>query len=232
MQCEACYTPLPTTTACPNCGATVQSDAAFCGQCGYSLQPSGAGEASEAPVEPVPPLVGAAGEIPPLSPNVAPDPLMAVEPIQAGGFTLEKTAEEPLPPVLSEEPIPLTPESGEVGGHATTQLQQPSARLVHVQTNTVVELPQNLPVLHVGKPNQMIPPDIDVSSFPNSEIVSRTHADIRIEGDTYYVEDVGSSNGTYINNIPLHKGNRHRLRPGDRISFGKGDLVSFIFQLS
>jgi ribosomal protein L40E len=37
VQCEACYTPLPTTAKCPNCGATVQSDAAFCGQCGYNL---------------------------------------------------------------------------------------------------------------------------------------------------------------------------------------------------
>ncbi|MGL5083585.1 MAG: FHA domain-containing protein [Microcoleaceae cyanobacterium] len=228
-QCEACYTPLPTTTTCPNCGATVQSDAAFCGQCGYSLQPSGVSEASAEST----PLASVAEEIPSLPQNITPDPLMEVEPIQAGGLTLEKTAEEPLPLVISEEePILLAPEGGEIAGHSTTQLQQSSARLVHVQTNTVVELPQNLPVIHVGKPNQMIPPDIDVSSFPNSEIVSRTHADIRTEGDTYYIEDIGSSNGTYINNIPLQKGNRHRLRPGDRISLGKGDLVSFIFQLS
>ena len=51
-------------------------------------------------------------------------------------------------------------------------------------------------------------------------------------GELYYIEDVGSSNGTYINNTALPKGNRHRLKPGDRISLGKGDLVSFIFQLS
>jgi pSer/pThr/pTyr-binding forkhead associated (FHA) protein len=46
------------------------------------------------------------------------------------------------------------------------------------------------------------------------------------------VEDVGSSNGTYINNLPLSQGNRHRLRPGDRISLGKGDLMTFLFQLA
>jgi pSer/pThr/pTyr-binding forkhead associated (FHA) protein len=104
--------------------------------------------------------------------------------------------------------------------------------LLHVQTNTVMELPSQLSVIHIGKPNDMIPPDIDVSGFPNSEIVSRVHADIRTEGDAFYIEDVGSSNGTYINNLPLPKGNRHRLRAGDRISLGKGDLVSLIFQLS
>jgi pSer/pThr/pTyr-binding forkhead associated (FHA) protein len=115
---------------------------------------------------------------------------------------------------------------------SNTQLQQVVARLFHVQANQEIELPQNLSVVHIGKPNDRIPPDIDVSGFPNSEIVSRIHADIRIEGDACYLEDAGSSNGTYVNNLPLLPGNRHRLRPGDRISLGKGDLVTFLFQLS
>ncbi|MDJ0533990.1 MAG: zinc ribbon domain-containing protein, partial [Xenococcaceae cyanobacterium MO_207.B15] len=38
IQCERCYTLLPTTAPCPNCGASVQSDATFCGQCGFNLQ--------------------------------------------------------------------------------------------------------------------------------------------------------------------------------------------------
>ncbi len=111
-------------------------------------------------------------------------------------------------------------------------MQQVIARLIHVQTDRLIELPQNLSVIHIGKPNDRIPPDIDVSGFPNSEVVSRIHADIRVEGDAHYVEDVGSSNGTYINNLPLLPGNRHRLRPGDRISLGKGDLMTFLFQLA
>jgi pSer/pThr/pTyr-binding forkhead associated (FHA) protein len=78
----------------------------------------------------------------------------------------------------------------------------------------------------------MIPPDIDVSGFPDSDIVSRVHADIRFEGNAYYFEDTGSSNGTYINNSILAAGNRHKLRSGDRISLGKGDRVSFVFQMS
>jgi pSer/pThr/pTyr-binding forkhead associated (FHA) protein len=110
-------------------------------------------------------------------------------------------------------------------------LQQVTARLLHIQTDREIELPQNLSVIHMGKPNDRIPPDVDVSGFPNSEIVSRIHADIRVEGDAHYIEDVGSSNGTYINNLPLLPGNRHRLRPGDRISLGKGDMVTFLFQL-
>jgi len=119
-----------------------------------------------------------------------------------------------------------------VGMAGATQLQVQKATLLHLQSNTSIEIPANLDVIHFGKPNGQIPPDIDVSGFPDSEVVSRVHADIRIEGDTYYVEDTGSSNGTYINHAPLQKGNRHRLRSGDRIALGKGDLVTFIFQLS
>ncbi len=104
-----------------------------------------------------------------------------------------------------------------------------SACLIHVQTNARLELPQDAQVLHIGKPNNLIPPDIDVSGYPDADIVSRVHADLRIEGDAFFFEDTGSSNGTYINNVPLPPGNRHRLRHGDRISLGKGDKVTFIF---
>lgn len=113
-----------------------------------------------------------------------------------------------------------------------TQLQQFAASLLHVQTNLTIEIPAHLPVVHIGKPNTVIPPDIDVSGFPDSDIVSRIHADIRSDGGSFYFEDTGSSNGTYINNLPLPAGNRHKLRAGDRISLGKGDKVSFVFQLS
>ncbi|MDJ0528720.1 MAG: FHA domain-containing protein, partial [Microcystis sp. M53600_WE12] len=93
-------------------------------------------------------------------------------------------------------------------------------------------LPLHLSVIHIGKPNDRIPPDIDVSGFPDSDIVSRVHGDIRVEGGIYYLEDTGSANGTYVNHTPLPPGNRHRLRAGDRISLGKGDKMTFIFQMS
>ncbi|MEB3281771.1 MAG: FHA domain-containing protein [Lyngbya sp.] len=231
-QCEACYTPLPTTTTCPSCGATVQSDAAFCGQCGYNLQPATASLEEEAAA--IPTVVS-----PPSAP-VTPEPLVMPEPVVTSAISspnLEKSNPDPDPvavPVATTSEVNTSPSTASVANTVSpnTQLQSQSARLLHIQTNVSLELPPNLAVIHVGKPNDLVPPDLDVSGFPNSEIVSRTHADIRVEGDSYYIEDVGSSNGTYVNNIPLTKGNRHRLRPGDRVSLGKGDLVSFIFQLS
>jgi pSer/pThr/pTyr-binding forkhead associated (FHA) protein len=173
----------------------------------------------------------------PPAPDAIPAPSIEAEPISAtpSAPDLEKSSPPPLPfPETTAPPAPPASPPGISVPPVTpaTQLQQQSAQLIHVQTNAVVELPQNLSVIHLGKPNDLVPPDVDVSGFPNSEIVSRKHADIRVEADAFYIEDVGSSNGTYINNIPLSQGNRHRLRPGDRISLGKGDLVSFIFQMA
>ncbi|MEH1803702.1 MAG: FHA domain-containing protein [Nostoc sp.] len=275
VQCEACYTPLPATTNCPSCGATVQADAAFCGQCGYNLHSAGVPHVHPATVATtVTPNIPV--EVPPLVP---PDPLLELlqpDALGMGESTNSHPPESSLPPTelaVPPEPapqIPVTPSRppepapiavqpvvsvqsiptppplepapvseaevkeppAPIATAARTQLQQVTARLIHVQTDLLIELPQNLSVIHIGKPNDRIPPDIDVSGFPNSEIVSRIHADIRVEGDAHYVEDVGSSNGTYINNLPLLPGNRHRLRPGDRISLGKGDLMTFLFQLA
>ncbi len=334
VQCEACYTPLPTTSHCPNCGATVQADAAFCGQCGYNLhsnaapavatsvatvapdipvevpqlvepdpllellQPNSLGihpdpNPNQPPASPLPPTaisvtqVEAAAPAPaqapapapapaPEIPPQAPVPTVAVQPVVSqpeapapapepapapvvmeapAQVVMEAPTPDPIPapapmvmeaptpdpepaPVAMEAPAPA-PEPEPIAAAPTpgssasmTQLQQVTARLFHVQSDRAIELPQTLSVIHIGKPNDRIPPDVDVSGFSNSEIVSRIHADIRVEGDFHYVEDVGSSNGTYINNSPLLPGNRHRLRPGDRISLGKGDLVTFIFQLA
>lgn len=216
-QCEACYTPLPMTTECPNCGATIQTDATFCGQCGFSLKPN-MPSTVETPAGEV--LVATV-----VNQSTTPNHETASvsQPVEV---SQEISTPAIIPTIVEPEVAPAAPVV------MTTQLQQQSAKLLHIRTNTIIELPTNLSVIHMGKPNERIPPDIDVSGFPDSEIVSRSHADIRVEGDAHYLEDVGSSNGTYINNVPLPRGNRHRLRPGDRISLGKGDLVSFLFQIS
>jgi hypothetical protein len=141
-------------------------------------------------------------------------------------------ATSPKIPPYGGEGGPLGSSLGSSLGGSKTHLQSRSAYLLHLQTNTMLAVPHGLTVVHIGKPNDRIPPDIDVANFPHSEVVSRIHADIRVEGDVFFLEDVGSANGTYINNLPLPPGNRHRLRVGDRIAFGKGNLVTFLFQLS
>ena len=168
---------------------------------------------------------------------VAPDPLLIPEPVGSDPAEANQPANQPSNEAIAQNeastPVPpvVTPSvPAQQAPPAATQLQSLSARLRQVQTNTLIEIPRQLSIVRIGKPNEQTPPDIDVSGFPDSEVVSRTHANLRVEGDVYYIEDVGSSNGTYINGLPLAAGNRHRLRPGDRIALGKGDKVSFIFE--
>jgi pSer/pThr/pTyr-binding forkhead associated (FHA) protein len=115
----------------------------------------------------------------------------------------------------------------------TTQVQIGQLpKLFHLQSNTYIDLPFNLPIIHIGKANDRIPPNIDVSHLPNSDVVSRVHANIRVEGGNYFLEDAGSANGTYLNHTLLAPLTRYSLKVGDRIDFGKDNKVTFLFQLA
>lgn len=103
--------------------------------------------------------------------------------------------------------------------------------LVHVQTNTAFAISPNLSLISIGKPNEQKPPDIDVSGLPDSDVVSRIHAQVWISGDEYYITDLGSSNGTYVNGVKLQPKVFSTLNPGDRIALGQGDKVTFLFRI-
>src|SRR5215472_2798505 len=54
--------------------------------------------------------------------------------------------------------------------------------------------------------------------FPEDAGLSRQHFVIESQGDDWTVQDLGSKNGTFVNNIPLKA--RLILKPGDRITAG------------
>lgn len=164
------------------------------------------------------------------------------------GYNLQQSNTEAETPEIPEIPVVIESEETQEEVEETAVIQQlevppveieevkptiTSAFLHHVQTEQNLELSKESKVIHLGRPNEEIAPDIDVSAFPNSDIVSRIHADIRLEDDGYYyLEDMGSANGTYINGQRLLQGNRHRLTTGDRFSLGKEDKVTFVFSVS
>lgn len=55
--------------------------------------------------------------------------------------------------------------------------------------------------------------------------VSRRHARIKRRGDTYYVEDLHSFNGTFVLGNRLAPGAWHPLRDGDQLSVPSADIV-------
>lgn len=54
----------------------------------------------------------------------------------------------------------------------------------------------------------------------NDSKVSSRHAEIRPEGDGYTITDLGSTNGTFVNEQRLAPNTPYRLNNGDRVRFG------------
>jgi ACDE family multidrug resistance protein len=114
---------------------------------------------------------------------------------------------------------------------ANTIAQQPVAQLFHVQTHRAIELPEHFQVVNIGKSSDRNIPEVDLADLPNAGVVSRLHAQIRFDGEEYYIQDMNSANGTYINKYPTIPGVWYKLKPGLRLSFGRRDAIAFVFQL-
>lgn len=65
-------------------------------------------------------------------------------------------------------------------------------------------------------------PDIDLDQDDPEAKISRRHARIQFLNNQYMIEDLGSTNGTFINRGPrLLPGNKQPLKHGDEIIVGK-----------
>ncbi len=65
-------------------------------------------------------------------------------------------------------------------------------------------------------------PEVDLTSDDNEAKISRKHARIYVENDEFFVEDLGSLNGTYVNRGPrLLPGSPQALKDGDELVMGK-----------
>jgi hypothetical protein len=65
-------------------------------------------------------------------------------------------------------------------------------------------------------------PEVDLDQDDPEAKVSRRHARIVAQGSQFFIEDLGSTNGTFINRGPrLLPGNRLLLNDGDEIIVGK-----------
>lgn len=64
-------------------------------------------------------------------------------------------------------------------------------------------------------------PDLDMSPHRAAALgVSRRHAALVPRADGLFLVDLHSTNGTWVNGTYLPPGQRHRLKPGDKIELG------------
>ena len=86
------------------------------------------------------------------------------------------------------------------------------------------EFPIDAEVINIGRwdPDGGAFPEIDLTNDDPEAKVSRKHARILYKNGKYFLEDVGSLNGTYINRGPrLVPGEPQEIKDGDEVVMGK-----------
>lgn len=178
-------------------------------------------------------------------------PLAHTQPISIPPLSSPKMEPPPEPPVESEQSAVAVPPACVTCGQeislgdqfcATcgTSLQSISgqrritARLVVLGTNEVAaQFPLDAEGEHlIGRPDPSSGsiPAIDLSRYDRVGGVSRRHAKIIARGQQFIIEDLGSSNGTFINDrIRLQERMQHVLQSGDRVRLGSTSLKFMIF---
>ncbi len=74
-------------------------------------------------------------------------------------------------------------------------------------------------------PNRGIRPEVDLSKYDPAARISRRHAKIIALGDQFFIEDLGSANGTFINGqLRLKPKEPHVLVNGDEVRLGETTL--------
>jgi hypothetical protein len=68
-------------------------------------------------------------------------------------------------------------------------------------------------------------PEIDLGDVDNATGVSRKHAVIVRDELQTFVEDLGSANGTFVNDARIEEGVQHPIHDGDTIRFGGYSVV-------
>jgi len=115
-----------------------------------------------------------------------------------------------------------------LGSSATIRAARPTAKLVvagttELDASFVLQKDNNL--LGRTDPHSNVFPEIDLSRFDPETKVSRRHARIWREGETFLVEDLGSVNGTVINDsVRLAPRQPRVLDSGDKLRLGETTL--------
>jgi serine/threonine protein kinase, bacterial len=115
-----------------------------------------------------------------------------------------------------------------VGSSATLRAARPTAKLVvagttELDASFVLQKDNNL--LGRTDPHSNVFPEVDLSRFDPETKVSRRHARIWREGETFLVEDLGSVNGTVINDsVRLAPRQPRVLDSGDKLRLGETTL--------
>ncbi len=247
--------PLPPTAAvggmtCPQCGQPVIPGEAFCENCGAALTgmaPSPPPAYQSPPQQPAQP--GYQPPPQPAQPAYQPPP----QPAPAGPVTCPSCGTPaapgatfcdncgaalagvtPAPPVQPSYPQPYPPAPQPYPQPAPPVYPPPAAgpppRLVVQSSNAPLPFPAGKAEIIVGRedPVSNVFPEIDLDPHGGDEGgVSRRHAKFTLRGGQWYVEDLNSTNFTFVNKQKLQAGQPHPVNHGDEVRLGRVTLTFF-----
>lgn len=195
---------------CKKCGTGNPDAAKFCDECGTRIE-----MAPAVPVAAPPPVdVEPAAYIPP-----ATDPAMSAPEVSEAPHSVSITATDPQP-VVPLSPVPPDPPIV-----SAVPIDTISAKLVIERADAApVEFPIAGTEATIGRwdADNGVFPDVDLDQYDSEAKVSRRHARIKITNGRYTIEDLGSTNGTYVNRgRRLLPGNPHLIENNDEVIVGK-----------
>jgi hypothetical protein len=106
-------------------------------------------------------------------------------------------------------------------GERPASVERTAAKLIVLD----VEVDAQFPLAAEGEmtigrldPHRGIRPDVDLSKYDPASRISRRHARITVRGNQFFVEDLGSANGTIVNGSK-------RLKPQEPYPLANGDVI-------
>ncbi len=206
--------PAAGTVKCPACGRENAATSRFCLGCGHPL--------SDGPAKAPAPVHAAPAPVAPAAPTPAPQSAPAAPAPKPAAPAPQPQPAAPAPAPAAPAPF-SAPEPGEAsaptGSDAGTTLLVPTVALLRSNGKryTISNVPATL-----GKGSAA---DVLIEG---NEAISRVHARILYAGDQFVVEDMGSSNKTYINGDVLAPHDPVALRDGDTLRLANEEFTVWI----
>lgn len=103
----------------------------------------------------------------------------------------------------------------------------PGSLVLNIQSHKTPLLVQNIDTVVLGRvADDEVEQAIDLSAYDAYQLgVSRRHARIARVGDDFFLEDLESTNGTWVNNRRLPFGRTQKLSHNDIIYLGRLTII-------
>ena len=110
----------------------------------------------------------------------------------------------------------------EPSSEAAEDLPRAPQRVVHLDTGTEFHLSLGSETT-VGRADPVtgIRPDVDLTEVDTERSTSRRHAKVVRRGEKFFLtEEIGTTNGTFVNGLRVETGIPSEVSPGDEVQFG------------